>query len=138
MLLVVVAVVTQGLKIRPGGMEIGVGIGIVVAYVFVAARMGMAAERTHLFEYSVLALFLHEALLERRSNSRQVPAPALLAIGLAAGFGVVDETIQWIVPSRVFDPVDIGVDSLAAFLAVMTNAVLGWVRGIAGRFANTR
>ena len=44
------------------------------------ARGISAAERSHFIEYTVLALIVHEALLERRDQGRRVPVPAVLAI----------------------------------------------------------
>ena len=42
--------------------------------------------------------------------------------------GVVDEGVQLLVPNRVFDPADIGFNSLAATLAIVGNLCLRWVR----------
>ena len=69
-------------------------------------------------EYGVVALFIHEALLERASHGRRVAAPALLAVGVTALVGVLDEVIQAFLPFRVYDPVDILVNVLAAVMAV--------------------
>ena len=80
LLLVGATIVTQGLKTRPGGAEIGVALGVAAVYLMVFARMAIPEERTHLLEYSVVAVFILEALRERVSQSRRVPAPALLAL----------------------------------------------------------
>ena len=54
MLLVLATILTQGLKARPGGAEIGVALGIAAAYTLVFLRMnGSVTERTHLMEYGV-------------------------------------------------------------------------------------
>ncbi len=127
-LLVLAAVVTQGLRARPKGTEIGVALGIAAAYVLVFVRMSIPTERSHLIEYGVVALFIHEALTERTSRGRRVPAPALLAV-LATGLvGVVDECIQLLLPSRVFDPVDMLFNVLAAIMAVTASSALRWAR----------
>ncbi|MDH3603415.1 MAG: hypothetical protein OEU26_27700 [Candidatus Tectomicrobia bacterium] len=64
--LVLATIMTQGLKTRPGGAEIGVALGVAAAYLMVFVRMAIpAAERTHLIEYGVMAVFIHEALTER-------------------------------------------------------------------------
>ena len=91
-LLLGLTVVTQGLQIRPRGADIGVLLGTTVVYFMVLVRMTMA-ERTHLIEYSVLAVFVHEALSERRGQGRRVPKPALLAILATALVGTLDEFI---------------------------------------------
>lgn len=61
-------VLTHGLKIRPRGAEIGILLGVALVYFMMFARTTMA-ERTHLVEYSVVAVFIHEALRERRAIS---------------------------------------------------------------------
>ena len=84
MLLVGAAVLTQGLRVRPRGLEIGVGLGVAAAYLLVALRLTIPAERSHLLEYSVVALLIYEALTERRRQGRRVPAPAALACAATA------------------------------------------------------
>ena len=106
MLLVALTVLTQGLKVRPGGVELLVGLGIAMVYLFVFFRMTFA-ERSHLIEYGVVAVFIYEALTERKSQGRRVPVPAVTAILAASLVGVVDECIQFFLPSRVIDPADI-------------------------------
>ena len=136
-LLVLAAIVTQGLKTRPRGVEIGVALGIVAVYLLVIARMAIpAAERTHLIEYGVVAVLIYEALRERASQGRRVPAPALLAVGATALVGVLDECIQAFLPNRVFDPQDILFNILAAVMAVAASMALAWARrrNVNGRF----
>ncbi|MDX1438425.1 MAG: VanZ family protein [Rubricoccaceae bacterium] len=127
MLLIGVTILTQGLKVRPAGREIGVGIGIAVVYFFMFFRMTMP-ERSHLIEYSVVAVLIYEALTERAGQGRNVPFPALLAILATSLIGALDEGVQLFLPSRVFDPLDIVFNSLAALIAVVAMAILGWAR----------
>ncbi|MCP4423975.1 MAG: VanZ family protein [Chloroflexi bacterium] len=129
-LLVLAAILTQGLKTRPRGIEIGVGLGVAAAYLFVFARMAIpAAERTHLIEYSVVALLIYEALTERASQGRRViPKPALFAFALTVLLGWLDEGIQWLLPNRVYDIRDVGFNALAALMAIVGNLALSWVR----------
>ncbi|MGB0389287.1 MAG: VanZ family protein, partial [Ardenticatenaceae bacterium] len=126
-LLIWAAILTQGLKTRPRGAEIGVALGIAAVYLMLFARMGIP-ERTHLFEYSVVALFMYEALTERARQERRVPIPALLAIVATALIGTLDECIQAFLPNRVFDPLDILFNVLAAVMAVTASVALGWAR----------
>jgi VanZ family protein len=127
LLLVAVAVLTQGLKTRPGGMELGValGVGTVIMLVFVRTAI---PERSHLIEYGVLAILVYEALAERKANGAQVPPPALLAIAATAFVGLLDEGIQLFLPSRVFDPLDLVFNTGAAVAAVLAMLALGWAR----------
>ncbi|MDH3599268.1 MAG: VanZ family protein, partial [Candidatus Tectomicrobia bacterium] len=99
LLLVGATIVTQGLKTRPGGSEIGVALGVAATYLMVFVRMAIPEERTHLIEYGVVAIFIHEALTERASQGRRVPVPALLAVLATALVGVLDECIQAFLPS---------------------------------------
>ena len=119
----------QGLKTRPGGFEISVALGITAVYLLAFIRMtATPAERTHLMEYSVVAVFIYEALRERASQGRRVPVPALLAILATSLLGVLDECIQAFLPSRVFDPVDMLFNFLAGLMAVLASLALAWAR----------
>ena len=123
-LLVLLTVVTQGLRVRPGGAEIAVALGVAAAYLLIVVRMSVPTERSHLVEYGVVAVFIHEALTERASRGHRVPAPALLAIVAASLVGLIDEGIQRLIPNRVFDPVDILFNVLAAAMAVTASVAL--------------
>lgn len=126
--MILATVVTRGLRTRPGGAEVGVAVGIAAVYLLVLVRMSGPTERSHLIEYGVVALLIHEALTERVSQGRRVPAAALLAISLAILLGVIDEFIQLYLPSRIFDPVDILFNILAAVMAVAASSALSWAR----------
>ncbi len=132
-LLVLVTIVTQGLRTRPTGVEIGVGLGVAAVYLLVFVRMSVPAERTHLVEYGVLAVFIYEALEERAERGRRVPWPALLAVLATSLIGAVDECIQAVLPIRVFDPRDLLFNVLASVMAVATCAALGWARRLKAR-----
>ena len=126
--MILATVLTRGFKSRPGGAEVGVAVGIAAVYLLVLARMSSPTERSHLIEYGVVALLIHEALTERVSQGRRVPAAALLAVSLAILLGVIDEFIQLYLPSRVFDPVDILFNVLAAVMAIAASSALSWAR----------
>lgn len=127
-ILVLLTVVTQGLRVRPSGAEIAVALGIAAAYLLVFVRMAIPTERSHLVEYGVVAVLAYEALAERAGQGRRVPVPALLAILLTSLIGTLDEGIQWLLPNRTFDPVDILFNVLAAAMAVTASAALGGAR----------
>ena len=126
MILVGGAILIQGLRARPATIEIVAFAGIVAVYWLVLVRMSSTAERSHLIEYGVVALFVYEALKERASQGRHVPLPALLAIGATSILGVIDECIQAILPDRVFAMTDILFNVLAAVMAVSAVAALDW------------
>ncbi|NND02374.1 MAG: VanZ family protein [Acidimicrobiia bacterium] len=124
-LFAVVALV--GLKGRaPSVFRAAIAVGVVAVYALVFLRMASPIERSHLFEYSLVAILIHEALLERVRAGRHVTRPALLAIGAAASIGVVDELIQLVLPSRVFDPIDLGFNAFAAFMGVAVSSAVAW------------
>ena len=101
MLLVGAMILVQGLRERSRGVEVGFALGVAAIAIIGFARGISAAERSHLIEYTVLALIVHEALLERRDQGRRVPVPAVLAIVGTTPAGVVNECIQFFLPSRV-------------------------------------
>ena len=138
MILVGATILAIGLRRRPGAAEIGIALGIATAYYMVLVRMTLPEERTHLIEYGVVALFIHEALKERLSGGRSVPVPALVAIAAASVIGVIDEWIQGILPSRVFDPEDILFNFLAALMAVVSSVALSWARHRGRRRGRTK
>ena len=127
-LLVLATVVTQGLTTRPGRTEIAVALGVAAAYLLVFVRMAVPTERSHLVEYGVVAVFVYEALTERASQGRRVPAPAVLAFVGTSLIGVIDECIQFVLPGRVFEWTDMLFNVLAASMAVAASAALGWAR----------
>ena len=79
-------------------------------------------------EYGVVAIFIHEVLLERRKNGRKVPIPALLAVLMTSVLGWIDEGIQWLLPNRIYDFEDVTFNFLAAVIAIGASLILDWVR----------
>ena len=123
-----IAIVTQVFKTRPRLLEMGVALGVFAVYLLVFLRMAIPEERSHLIEYSVVGLLIYQALVERKSQGRHVPVPALLAILMTTAIGTLDECIQLFLPSRVFDPIDILFNFLAGVMAVTASVALGWAR----------
>ncbi len=133
--LVGLSVFVMGLRLRPRGYEVGAALGVAAVYLLLFVRMeGSIVERTHLMEYSVLAVLTYEALTERALRRRVLPFPALLAMLLTILFGVIDECLQWFIPNRFFDPIDVLFNTLAAVLAVLAAVILRAVR----RFTDAR
>ena len=108
LILIGAAILTQALKVRAHGTEIGVALGIVATYLLVFVRMAIPEERAHLIEYGVVAIFVKEALTERASQGRRVPVPALLAIlttalvGLHCRIGAVRRRVRCPPGSHVY------------------------------------
>ncbi len=125
----VAAVGWQWAKQRPGWREIGVALGVLLAYLAVLARIQTPEERTHLIEYGIVAALIHQALLERARNGRHVPKPAALTVAATALLGVLDECIQAVLPNRVFDVRDIGFNAFAGFMFVAARLAIAKQRG---------
>lgn len=123
----IAAVVGMALRRRPGRREIWVGLGVAAAYGMVLVRMALV-ERTHLFEYGLVAVLIHAALDERRRGGRRVPVPAVLAVVATALLGWLDEGIQSLLPNRTYDVLDVGVNALAGVMAVGASLGLAWAR----------
>ena len=126
--LFVAMAVSQGLQQKPTTAEMVVALGVTAVYVLGAVRLVSPVERSHLVEYGVLAILIYVALLERNDNGGRVPAPALMAIGMAMLLGVIDELIQWFLPNRVYDPVDIAFNVIAAVMGVGLVVIVREVR----------
>lgn len=85
---------------RPGGTSWW-GLGVAAA-AYAAGTWYLRAnqeEALHLVEYGVLCLLAFRALSATHPNRAAVIGAALVA----TAFGMGDEIIQWIVPSRIFD-----------------------------------
>ncbi len=130
--LVALTVLVHGLGVRLGKVEIVAILGLVAVFLMLFLRTTIA-ERTHLVEYGVLAVLVHGALQEGVKQGRRVPLPALLAFLFTALVGTVDEYVQLFLPFRVFDPVDILFNTLAAACCIGTARILAWARYRSGR-----
>lgn len=127
MLLVGAAIIIYGLKTQPRKTELVIWLGLAAVFIMLFLRLGLP-ERSHLFEYSILAIFIHGALLERAKNKRLIFKPALLAFLTTSTFGTLDECVQLFLPDRVFDTNDILFNGFAAFMAIGARVGLQFLR----------
>lgn len=127
MAMVAGAVTLHGLKLRSGLVEWSAFLGLLAVNLMLFLRLGLA-ERTHLIEYSVVAILVHRAVEERARNRKLVLPPALAAIVIAIGIGALDECLQIFIPDRYFDPVDIAFNSCAVILAIVAVVFMKWIR----------
>ena len=111
-------------KRRPSWSEVGVALGVAFVYLVAFLRMSSPEERTHLIEYGIVAALIHQALLERVRNGGRIPMPAALTVAATAILGTLDETIQAMIPSRVFDVRDIFFNALAGFMVIAARLAL--------------
>ena len=126
MALVAATVIAHGLARRPSGLNLVIAAGATAMLLLLFLRTAVLAERSHLIEYAVLGAFVYAALAERAAAGRRVPAPWFWAIALTTLVGALDEAVQILIPDRVFDPVDILFNFLAAALAVIGRAGISW------------
>lgn len=127
MLLVGATMLMHAVRTDAKGPELSLWLGITAVYVMLFLRLGLA-ERSHLIEYSVMAVFVHKALLERvKHKSTSWPA-AILAFLITFVIGALDEFIQFFLPHRVFDLLDILFNSFAIALAISARIALRWIR----------
>lgn len=128
MVLTVAAIVGSGLKRRPGRREAWVALGVTAVYAMAVVRMGGSPEeRTHLFEYGIVAVLVYRALCERSQNGRRVRVPAVLALVMTVLLGWLDEGIQALLPNRVYDNLDVVRNSVAALTGIVGSMVMSWV-----------
>ena len=127
MIAIAATILLHGFITRPGKAEITIWLGLTAVYIMLFARLGFA-ERSHLFEYSVLAICIHKALIERVQNGKNIPKPGLITFLAAFVIGGLDELIQLFLPNRVFDIVDILFNGFVAFFAIGSSSVILWVR----------
>jgi surface polysaccharide O-acyltransferase-like enzyme len=127
-LMIVMAIIGSGLQRHAGKKEIWVTVGIMAVYGMVLSRIGSFEERTHLFEYGVVAILINQALTERFEHEKRAWVPAILAVLLTALIGWLDEGIQSLLPNRIYDLIDVGLNFLSALLAVSASLLLRWSR----------
>ena len=127
MILTGATIIMHGLKVKPSKTEIAIWFGLAAVGIMFVFRLG-APERSHIMEYSVLAIFIHKAFIERFSHKNQVLMPALLALVITVMIGTCDEGLQLYLPNRVFDPNDIIFNSFAAFMAIGGSLLLQWAK----------
>ena len=122
------AILLHSLRSKPSKYEYLTVLGIIAVYTMFFFRLG-APERSHLIEYSILAIFVHRAIMERFGDTR-VYRSALIALVVTFLIGVIDESMQLFLPNRVFDPVDIFFNGIAATIAIGSNLVIYWIRKV--------
>lgn len=128
MLATVAAIVGSGLKRRPRSREVWVALGVTAVYAMAVVRMGGSMEeRTHLFEYGIVAVLIYQALSERAHNGRRVPVPAVLALVATVALGWIDEGLQALIPNRVYDNFDVVRNTVAALIGIGGSVTVGWV-----------
>jgi hypothetical protein len=88
-------------------------VGVLIYGVSMWRLVQAPEERVHFLQMSLLTYLFYRPLVLRYRERRALGEAALLA----AGIGMVEESVQIYIPSRFFDWRDMGINVLAAFLA---------------------
>lgn len=91
--------------------------GVFIAYTIQLRRN--PEEAVHFVQYGFLAILVYRALTHRIAD-KGIYIAALL---ITAAIGIVDETLQWLTPNRVWGLSDIWINTVAATLALAALAM---------------
>jgi hypothetical protein len=94
-------------------------LAIGVAYVAVIYPMERAEEKIHFIEYGVVALLAHASSPRTWSNAKRFFSCALFV----TASGWIDEGIQGLLPSRVYDLRDVAFNAAAGVMALVAIAL---------------
>jgi VanZ family protein len=94
---------------------------VAAVYALLLANLGRSpAERLHLAEYGLLSLLMFLALRIDMPRRRAY----LWGWSIASAAGALDEGIQWLLPNRVFELKDIGLNIVCSGLGMLVVALL--------------
>lgn len=128
-LLLIMSFVISGWKKTAKRSEYWIYAGVFAVLGMAFLRMDLSvAERSHMFEYGLLAILIYHALLERKRNGVKLNIPALIAILIAGSIGLLDEFIQYFIPYRVFDIIDIAFNYLASAFGVLACMLVSYLQ----------
>lgn len=127
MILTGTCIVLYGIITKPNIIELLLVIEIITVYLLLFLRLGLP-ERSHLMEYSALCLSIHQALLERKKQGKEMAYIGFWAFGITSFIGVIDEVIQIFVPNRIFDMNDILFNCFTAFMTVGVSMSIQYLR----------
>ncbi len=121
-LLVLLAAITAARNLRRRRLPISAYIILILIFLLyillVFELRDIPEEALHVVEYGVLGLLVFRALLHRVRDF-SIYIIACLVVGM---IGIIDEFIQWIVPSRYYDLNDIKLNFIAGLLSQITIA----------------
>ncbi len=138
-LLLVTTFVISGWKSSSRRLEYWIYAGVIAVVGMTLFRLDITvAERSHMFEYGLLAILIFEALRERRDNGIKIKFPAFIAFFVTGTIGLLDECIQYFLPYRVFHIVDIGFNFLASAFGILTSMGVSWIQSILIKWSNKK
>ena len=119
------AALLNGAKLNIKNPMVLIWSGLIAIAFMIFLRLGVA-ERTHLIEYSVLTVFIYRAFAERLHQSSAI-AVAIYAAILGLSIGILDESVQYFLPHRVFDIEDIVFNGLACISTSAATLFVSWI-----------
>jgi len=124
-------IVVRVARRRPGWREIAALVFFGLVYLVTLVGIERHEERLHFVQYGVLGALVYGALLERRrtlprSLFARWPVPVAVLLTAIAGWG--DEGIQYLLPKRVYELRDVGLNVAAGLLVVLAMTGLAWAR----------
>jgi len=128
---------------RPAPRELVIVAGFALVYLYVLLSLDRVEERAHFLEYGLVGGLVYAALRERYANVLRegneprgpLRFPALTALVITGLLGWGDEGIQYLLPGRVYELRDVGMNVAAGLLIIAAMASLRWARSRAGRAA---
>lgn len=110
---------------------------VALFYVFFTLRLWKRPEEAiHFLEYGVLGFFLFHALRHHFHDK----GVYFIAFMMGALVGICDETLQWMIPRRVWDFRDLGINALSVglFLTAIWKGIRPGLRQVHGRSKSVR
>ena len=89
---------------------------LIFVYGFALSRLELPVERVHFIEYGILSFMVFRALRHDIKGINIYLWSAIIVFCL----GFIDEGIQYILPSRVYDTRDVVVNGIAGILGLLT------------------
>lgn len=93
----------------------------VALYAFLISRLDLAVERLHYAQYGLAAILALYALAPSFPNA----GTFFLAFFYVAALGLLDEGIQWVIPNRVGEIRDVGINISAGALGLFLGSIMG-------------
>lgn len=121
------SIVLYSIHTKPKRIDLILLIGIATVYLLLYLRLGLP-ERSHLIEYSVLSLCIHQILIERIRRGKLIQYPAFIALGITFVIGLLDELSQLFIPDRVFDINDILFNGIVILMAIGMHSIVQFLK----------
>lgn len=112
-------------KLRYAGLG-GVGLLLWIQTAGLGAELARVnvVEKVHVLEYGLLGWLLYRAIVPRREDGVNDPALLVVVFAVVAVAGTLEEGVQWLVPRRIGDIRDVGINALSGLVGLLFGLVL--------------